>query len=157
MLLENKKEQDEILESVEVMEEEQVQEEVVEVATPKKKRTKKQPKKEVESNDDEEVIDLTDHIEAWKKQYKKIFKNEIDGEVIIWRRLKRGEYKEILKLEEEDQDSSILVKQERMTKATVLYPFNVDALIEENAGLATVLSEEILAKSGFAMSYTEEL
>ena len=157
MLLENKKEQDEILESVEVMEEEQVQEEVVEVATPKKKRTKKQPKKEVESNDDEEVIDLTDHIEAWKKQYKKIFKNEIDGEVIIWRRLKRGEYKEILKLEEEDQDSSILVKQERLTIATVLYPFNVDALIEENAGLATVLSEEILAKSGFAMSYTEEL
>ena len=29
--------------------------------------------------------------------------------------------------------------------------------IDENAGLATVLSEEILAKSGFAISYTEEL
>ena len=44
-----------------------------------------------------------------------------------------------------------------MVKATVLYPFDVDALVEDNAGLATVLSEEILAKSGFAMSYTEEL
>ena len=34
---------------------------------------------------------------------------------------------------------------------------DVDTLIDENAGLATVLSEEILAKSGFAISYTEEL
>ena len=48
-------------------------------------------------------------------------------------------------------------KQELMVKAAILYPFNVDALIDENAGLATVLSEEILAKSGFALSYTEEI
>ena len=44
-----------------------------------------------------------------------------------------------------------------MVKTAILYPFDVDTLIDENAGLATVLSEEILAKSGFAISYTEEL
>ena len=127
------------------------------MVTPKKKRAKKQPKQEVVQAEESEVIDLTEQIESWKKQYKKIFKNEIDGETIIWRRLKRGENKDILKLNEDDEDERILVKQERMVKATVLYPFDVDALVEDNAGLATVLSEEILAKSGFAMSYTEEL
>ena len=44
-----------------------------------------------------------------------------------------------------------------MVVAAMLYPFNAEELIEENAGLATVLSEEILARSGFAISYTEEL
>ena len=151
MLLENKVEQKEIIKV------EEVEASTEEVVTPKKKRAKKQPKQEVVQAEETEVIDLTEQIESWKKQYKKIFKNEIDGETIIWRRLKRGEYKEILKLNEDDEDERILVKQERMVKATVLYPFDVDALVEDNAGLATVLSEEILAKSGFAMSYTEEL
>ena len=151
MLLENKVEQEEIIKV------EEVEASTEEVVTPKKKRAKKQHKQEVVQAEESEVIDLTEQIESWKKQYKKIFKNEIDGETIIWRRLKRGEYKEILKLNEDDEDERILVKQERMVKATVLYPFDVDALVEDNAGLATVLSEEILAKSGFAMSYTEEL
>lgn len=151
MLLENKVEQEEIIKV------EEVEASTEEVVTPKKKRAKKQPKQEVVQAEESEVIDLTEQIESWKKQYKKIFKNEIDGETIIWRRLKRGEYKDILKLNEDDEDERILVKQERMVKATVLYPFDVDALVEDNAGLATVLSEEILAKSGFAMSYTEEL
>ncbi len=57
----------------------------------------------------------------------------------------------------EDEENRIMTKQEMMVKKAVLYPFNVDELIEENAGIATVLSEEILAKSGFAISYTEEL
>ena len=92
-----------------------------------------------------------------KATYKKVFKNEIDGEVIIWRRLKRGEYKEILKADIEEEEDKILTKQELMVKTAILYPFDVDTLIDENAGLATVLSEEILAKSGFAISYTEEL
>lgn len=150
MILENQNNQEEI-----------VKEEVVEI--PKKKRatakSKKQPepvKEEVSVNEEGE-IDLTEYIEKWKKEYKRVFKNDIDGEMIIWRRLKRGEYKNILKEDESDEDSKILTKQEKMVAAAILYPFNVQELIEENAGLATVLSEEILARSGFAISYTEEL
>lgn len=128
-----------------------------EVVTPKKTKRKKAVApviKEAEVVSNEENFE--DYIDQWKATYKRIFKNEIHGEVIIWRRLKRGEYKSILKAEAEEDDR-ILAKQELMVKTAVLYPFDVDALIDENAGLATVLSEEILAKSGFALSYTEEL
>ena len=128
-----------------------------EIVIPKKTRKKKatvSEENEVEVTEDVESFET--YIDQWKATYKRIFKNEIDGEIIIWRRLKRGEYKEILKAETGDEDK-ILTKQELMVKTAVLYPFNVDALIDDNAGLATVLSEEILAKSGFALSYTEEL
>lgn len=120
-----------------------------------KKTTKK--KKATPKVEKEKETDLKDSISQWKATYKKVFKNEIDGEVIIWRRLKRGEYKEILKADIEEEEDKILTKQELMVKTAILYPFDVDTLIDENAGLATVLSEEILAKSGFAISYTEEL
>lgn len=121
--------------------------------------TKKTTRKKKAAPQIEEVneTNLEDSISQWKATYKKVFKNEIDGEVIIWRRLKRGEYKEILKADIEEEEDKILTKQELMVKTAILYPFDVDTLIDENAGLATVLSEEILAKSGFAISYTEEL
>lgn len=149
MILENQNNEENLIE---------VEEEVV---VPKKKRAtskKKQdkPVEEITVNEEGE-IDLTVYIEKWKKEFKRIFKNDIDGEMIIWRRLKRGEYKSILNDSEEDEDNKILSKQEKMVAAAVLYPFNIEEVIEDNAGLATVLSEEILAKSGFAISYTEEL
>lgn len=150
MILENQNNQ-EILEK---------EEEVV--ITPKKKRaTTKKKDKPVEHQEnlvnEEGELDLTKYIEKWKQEHKRIFKNDIDGDIIIWRRLKRGEYKNILNESEEDQDNKILTKQEKMVATAVLYPFNIEEVIEDNAGLATVLSEEILAKSGFAISYTEEL
>lgn len=151
MILENQNNQENLVQEEEV------------VVTPKKKRatsTKKKDKPvetpEVSVNEEGE-LDLTEYIEKWKQEHKRIFKNDIDGETIIWRRLKRGEYKNILKEVEEDNNSQILTKQEKMVVAAMLYPFNAEELIEENAGLATVLSEEILARSGFAISYTEEL
>lgn len=136
----------------EIKEEELNGAEVVTTKKTKKKKVAAPVMKEVIT--DEEGFDA--YIDQWKAIHKRIFKNEIHGETIIWRRLKRGEYKEILKAETEEDDR-ILAKQELMVKAAVLYPFDVDSLIDENAGLATVLSEEILAKSGFALSYTEEL
>nr|DAU23773.1 MAG TPA: hypothetical protein [Caudoviricetes sp.] len=151
MILENQNNQENLVQEEEV------------VVTPKKKRATSAKKKDklVETPEvlvnEEGELDLTEYIEKWKQEYKRIFKNDIDGETIIWRRLKRGEYKNILKETEEDDDSKILTKQEKMVVAAMLYPFNAEELIEENAGLATVLSEEILARSGFAISYTEEL
>lgn len=151
MILENQNNQENLVQEEEV------------VVIPKKKRatsTKKKDKPvetpEVSVNEEGE-LDLTEYIKKWKQEHKRVFKNDIDGETIIWRRLKRGEYKNILKETEEDNDSQILTKQEKMVVTAMLYPFNAEELIEENAGLATVLSEEILARSGFAISYTEEL
>ena len=136
----------------ELTEEEAFDSEIVVKKATRKKKTVPSLQEEVVEQEDS----LESNIQAWKAMYKRLFKNEIDGEVIIWRRLKRGEYKEILKAET-NEDDKILTKQELMVKAAVLYPYDVEALIDENAGLATVLSEEILAKSGFAISYTEEI
>lgn len=156
MLLENQKIENENIDEKEnlIVEEE--------ITPPKKKR---QNKKNNNSNKEEAIkqeknkveIDFIEYIAGWKREYKKVFKNSIDGETIIWRRIKRGEYKDILNEVETDEDNKILNKQERIVETSVLYPFNIKEVIEDNAGLATVLSEEILAKSGFALSYTEEL
>lgn len=94
-------------------------------------------------------------IPEWKAKYGKIFKNTIDdNEYVIWRPIKRGEYKELLDSEEQ---VDLLDKQEAISKLAVLYPANAAELIDSRAGLATVLSEEILRFSGFEISETESL
>lgn len=94
-------------------------------------------------------------IPQWKAQYGKIFKNEIDDDAyVIWRPIKRKEYKELLNADEEVE---ILAKQEAISKMAILYPANADDLIASRAGLATVLSEEILKYSGFEISATQSL
>ena len=163
MILENAKQQETELTVQETVMEE-VPKEIPAELPKKKKSTKKKaaakPKEEVKETVEEKSneIDFVSLIAQWKAEYKKIYKNEIDDEIVIWRRLKRGEYKNILAQETNgNDDNPIMTKQEMMVKAAVLYPFDVESLINDNAGVATVLSEEILAKSGFAISYTEEL
>lgn len=102
------------------------------------------------------VEDLETLIPQWKAKYGRVFKNVIDGEIFIWRIVKRGEYKEMLR-EDIDPENRIFSKQESITKLAVLYPINIEEIVEERAGIASVLSEEILAKSGFDASITEEL
>lgn len=109
--------------------------------------------------DNEDVIEfekeLLNNIESWKREYKKIFKNEVDENILLWRRMKRSEYKEILK----NTDGDLFAKQEAIVRQCILYPDidEVNLLIEDNAGFATVMSEEILTRSGFSISFTEEM
>lgn len=112
--------------------------------------------KNIDKDEDFFVQELVENIEKWKVKYKKIYKNDFEENIILWRRLTRGEYKTILKETEND----VFAKQEAMVRAALLYPYDEserESLIEDNAGFATVMAEEILGKSGFAVSYTEEL
>lgn len=103
-------------------------------------------------------LTLEDKITEWKAKYGKIYKNTIDGETIIWRAIRRGEYRELLSSNEElESEARLLAKQDKTTLMAVLYPDTIADLIEQKAGLATVLSEEILAKSGFDITETESL
>ena len=109
-------------------------------------------------------ITMEERIVEWKKQYKNIYKNTIDGIDIYWRAVKRSEYKDLLNANEdidtttaEGRELKILAKQESMVKTVVLFPDNIEELIEEKAGIATVLSDEILDKSGFYLSETESV
>ena len=119
----------------------------------------KPPKKPIINKKVKEITedDLEKLIPQWKKEYGKIFKNEINdnGDFVIWRALKRKEYKELLNNEEEFIE--MLERQEKTVEMVTLYPSDIRSLIESNAGLATVLSEKILGNSGFKISETEIL
>lgn len=103
-------------------------------------------------------VNLDAKIKEWKKAFGSIYKNEMNGEAIIWRAIRRKEYRELLSVEEVmTAEERLLLKQEKTVLMAVLYPSNIEVLIEEKAGFATVLSEEILAKSGFEITETESL
>ena len=98
-----------------------------------------------------------EQIEKWKEEYKHVYRVTLDGDDIIFRRLKRSEYISILKESGEANVADANDLQDKSFEHTVIFPKDVDALIEESAGLSTVLADEILAKSGFVNVYTEEL
>lgn len=103
-------------------------------------------------------------INKWKEEYKHIYRVTIQGEDIFFRRLKRSEYINILKESGEidatdanDIKDKSFVRQEKILLSTIVYPEDVTSLIEDSAGIATVLSDEILSKSGFVNIISEEL
>ena len=102
-------------------------------------------------------------IEAWKQEYKKLFKTTLtDGTVLIWRRLKRSEYKDFMKQYDSlpDQEDRIWGREEAVCRACILYPSTeeVDTILEYQAGVATIISDDIFANSGFSVKeQTEEV
>jgi hypothetical protein len=102
---------------------------------------------------------LEQKISQWKVQYGKLYKSVIDGDVYIWRKLKRKEYVELMadKSEEDQVTGKIYERQEKIASIVVLYPNNIGELIETNAGLATTIADEVIMRSGFELASTEEL
>ena len=120
-------------------------------------------------------------IDKAKKKHGKVYRTYLADETIIWRKLKRSEYKEIMdiivvkqvaKLDEEgnplldEQGNSIMeevddfdatydLRQELIAKAVILYP-DV-SIVDEMAACADVISTECMIKSGFGETpVTEE-
>ena len=98
-------------------------------------------------------LSLDEKIAMWRKEFKSVFKTVIDDEVYIWRKIKRSEYIEIhnsiFNNNELPDDLKFWIKQEEITKKVLLYPSNVDEVIEESAGIPTVISQDCLNRSGF--------
>lgn len=126
-----------------------------------------------------EMINLTPEeemqsiIEKAKKKYGKVYKTVIADEEIIWRRLKRSEYKQVMDLvveheelvkDEEgneamemvyDEQETYELRQEKIAQLVILYPENI---VENMAIVADVISTECMIKSGFGDEpVTEEL
>jgi hypothetical protein len=105
----------------------------------------------------------TELIQEFKDVYKKIFKTVmLDGSPIIWRRLSRAEYKQIMAKSESVADTSdrLWMREEDMCRQAVLYPCleELEEIMAENCGIASIVSDEIMEKSGFRVkSRTEEL
>lgn len=127
----------------------------------------------------EEELQLV--IDKAKKKHGKVYRTYLADETIIWRKLKRSEYKEIMdiivvkkvaKLDEDgnplldEQGNSIMeevddfdatydLRQELIAKAVILYPDT--SIVDEMAACADVISTECMIKSGFGESpITEE-
>lgn len=99
---------------------------------------------------------LNDKIKVWRSEYGQVFKTSIEDDIYIWRKLKRTEYKEItLALNQKYGDAQenaqfkTWERQDEIAKAVLLYPENVEEAIEESAGIATVISQDCLVRSGF--------
>lgn len=108
----------------------------------------------------EEKTELTqEQIDAWKKEYGAIYRTNISGVPYIWRKLRRIDYVYVMaqKTEEKSQDARVYARQDEITKLCVLYPDNIAELVEQNGALSTVISDEIMLRSGFAAEETEEL
>ena len=105
-----------------------------------------------------ETIALTEtQINDWKKQYGKIYKSIVGDEVVIFRKIKRSEYMQAMTDIDNEDPMKVFLRQDMITKMTTLYPNNIDQLIEENGALSTVISNEVLGKSGFDLLSTTQL
>lgn len=108
--------------------------------------------------------ELQSIIDKAKKKHGRIYKTIIADEVIIWRLLKRSEFKEVMNLvaykeevvEDEngnqvleqviDDDATYDLRQEEIAKAVIIYPLGI---VEQMAAVADVISTECMLKSGF--------
>ena len=101
------------------------------------------------------MADITkEQIAAWKKEYGKIFKIEpVDGLVIIYRPLSRELYTNLIAAQVE---GTITDPEIETVKICTVNDID-DKVFHELGGVATVIYEEIMKKSGFALVESEEL
>ena len=115
-----------------------------------------------------------EQIEEWKNEYGHIYRTFLDGNPIIWRRLKRKEYEEItistaddeLDLNEDEEDTPDVARkrtarmynrQNMIAQAAIIYPENAMDLLNNYALAITNISDDVMAISGFDMPKSEEL
>ena len=85
-----------------------------------------------------------------------MFVTSVAGIEIIWRKLKRSEYKEIMSTKYDDnEDIQYFERQDAMARKVILYPENVDMLLEDYAGVSDIIATETMIKTGFGIANTK--
>lgn len=92
--------------------------------------------------------------EELQKQYKEVYITEVADLQIVWRKLKRSEYKAAMMLQGDNEGLLYYERQEFMAKKVILFPTNVDELIEDYAGIADIIATETMVKTGFGLANT---
>lgn len=123
------------------------------------KKTATAKKKEEVVQEETQVIQLSDVAilaNQLKEEHGEVFLTEIAGIEIIWRKLKRSEYKEIMsKKYDDNEDIQYFERQDAMAKKVILYPENVDRLLEDYAGVSDIIATETMIKTGFGIANTK--
>lgn len=117
---------------------------------------------------EEEIQNIIDKA---KKKYGRVYKTILADEVIIWRMLKRSEYKEVMNMvayreeaaidengneiinQVQDDELTYDLRQEEIAKKVILYPAGI---VESMAAVADIISTECMIKSGFGEAPTTE-
>ena len=101
----------------------------------KKTTTATKKKETVERAEETKVIQLSEVeilANQLKEEHGEVFVTNIAGIQIIWRKLKRSEYKEIMSTKFDDnEDIQYFERQDAMAKKVILYPENVERLLED--------------------------
>lgn len=98
-----------------------------------------------------------------KAKYPKLYVTELDnGQQVVWHPLTRKEYRDIVAIVDENKTDTeiIMSRQEDTCRRCIVYPEKdeLEKLIQECAGVATTICDEVYAKSGFNMTKkTQEL
>ena len=120
-------------------------------------------KKKVTEEQVEEVVETVKELSPAETAAEKL--KEIHGDVfittvadveIVWRKLKRSEYKEAMSIKfDENEDINYFERQDFMAKKVILYPDNVDSLLEDYAGISDIIATETMVKTGFGIANTK--
>jgi hypothetical protein len=125
----------------------------------KKTSTATKKKETVERAEETKVIQLSEVdllADQLKEEHGEVFVTNIAGIQIIWRKLKRSEYKEIMSTKFDDnEDIQYFERQDAMAKKVILYPENVDRLLEDYAGVSDIIATETMIKTGFGIANTK--
>jgi len=95
-----------------------------------------------------------EQIKEWKDKYKFVYRATIDGVDYYFRTLSRDDY---MVITEKQQVAGTTLDYELETVKTCLLNKMDEATIKAKSGVVTVLSERIMAKSGFQSVEEEEL
>ena len=91
-----------------------------------------------------------------EQRLKEVFITDIADQKVIWRKLKRSEYKEIMTRKySENEDLAYFEKQDFVASKVILYPENVEELLEDFAGIADIIATETMVKTGFGLTETK--
>lgn len=120
-------------------------------------------KKKIAEENIEEVVETIKELSPAEQAAEEL--KEIHGDVfittvadieVVWRKLKRSEYKEAMSIKfDENEDINYFERQDFMAKKVILYPENVDALLEDYAGVSDIIATETMIKTGFGIANTK--
>lgn len=118
-----------------------------------------QPVNEPEEPKKETVVLNKQQIEAWKKQYGKVFRTVIGSDAFIWHRLSRQDYVSLMTDENvsDNEDERLYERQVMACKAAILWPENVDKILEDAGCIASNFGGVIMENSGFRLPVTDEM
>ncbi len=85
-------------------------------------------------------------VNSWKEQFGDVYVTEVGDETFYWRTLSRPEYKEIVNTDE----MTVFEREETICTKCVLFPEQYD-FKNCHAGVPTLLAEQIMDFSGFAL------